>query len=495
MSQPADDQAGARTGIRGRISTVTGQSERTLLLGTVLLASALSAATGYLLTQYLSIDVLSSLTYWPEDCWGNWGTNIGRHCFGDYSMVVGAATRPNPWEPYAMLPPHAPLRMGFTAAALPHLLFGFPAKWLGAPMLGLFGYQLALTIAVLSPAIWAARGARGLERVVVFVALGAAAIPAWAVIDRGNSAGFLVPIALAFLVALRRHRWGLAAVMVVLAALVNPPFVVIVVALFAARQWRLGSLAVAGAVILNLAAYLLWPQEFPGSIATSIHNVLTASGDFSMLVDLRNVSFARGLLFIPDYLELALAGGKIPDGFLAGPRSLIGYVLLIVVVAAVVALGRRIPPVMAGIVLLATATLFPPLATYYHLVFVLPIAALIVRDPNGATGTGVFDQLATQGGRRRAVGNWLSLAVALSIAQIALPGMIGYAEIPGIGTRAFVLTTIFLTPFLWLISCAVILASYARRPAPWDDDGEAAQKDPPDAAVDASSPTSELVTE
>ena len=126
------------------------------------------------------------------------------------------------------------------AAMVPHLLFGLPAYWLGVPRLGLIGYLFALTVAVLTPAVWAARGARGLERVVVFVALGAAAIPAWAVIDRGNSVGFLAPIALVFLVALCRQRWGLVAVMVVLAALIKPQFAVLAVALFAARQWRLG---------------------------------------------------------------------------------------------------------------------------------------------------------------------------------------------------------------------------------------------------------------
>jgi len=72
-----------------------------------------------------------------------------------------------------------------------------------------------LTIAVLSPAVWAARGARGLERIVVFVACGAAAVPVWTVIDRANSVGLLAPIGLVFLVALCRQRWGLVAVMVV----------------------------------------------------------------------------------------------------------------------------------------------------------------------------------------------------------------------------------------------------------------------------------------
>ena len=91
-----------------RRGMLCGQSERTVMLGTILLLSAVSAATGYVLTQCFSVDVLSSLLYVPEDCWLDWGTNIGRHCFGDYAMVVGAGMRPNPWEPYAILPSGLP---------------------------------------------------------------------------------------------------------------------------------------------------------------------------------------------------------------------------------------------------------------------------------------------------------------------------------------------------------------------------------------------------
>jgi hypothetical protein len=460
------------------------------MLGIVLLTSAVGAATGYLLSQCYGVDVLSSLLFGPEDCWGDWGVNIGRHCFSDYAEVVGAGTRPNPFEPYPLLPPSEPLRGAEPAAMTPHLLFGLPAKWLGAPRLGLIGYLLALTIAVLSPAIWAARGTRGLERVVVFVALGAAAIPAWAVIDRGNSAGFVVPIALVFLVALRRRRWGLVAIMVVLAAVVKPQLALLAVVLFAARQWRLGGLALAGAAISNIAAFLLWPRDFPKTITQSIHNIVYTSGNFAMLTDLRNVSFGRAVLLVPDYVKRYQTGGKIPDGFLAGPRQLIGYAVLVLVVVCVLALGRRIPPVMVGIVLLTTATLSPPLALFYHLVFVLPIAALVVRDPDGPPGAGIFDRLATRSGHRRAVGIGVSLATALTIAQIALPGTIGH--IPG---QVVVATTTFLAPFLWLIACAVIIVSYARRPADsHSSDQGPAPEGPGDTAVSTSSSTAALMT-
>jgi hypothetical protein len=259
--------------------------------------------------------------------------------------------------------------------------------------------------------------------------------------------------------------------MVILAALVKPQFVVLGVVLLAARQWRWGGLAAAGVVVSNIAAYLLWPQDFPGSIAQSIRNVI-GYGSFQSRADLYNVSFGKGLLWIPDAIKTQGRGG-VPDGFLAGPRSLIGYVVLLLIVGCVVALGRRVPPVMAGIALLATAALFPSETGRYYLVFVLPVAALLARDPNGPPGSGIFDRLQTLGDRRHAVGVCVSLATALSIAQIALPSPPIQAPIAGqagtvgiIGFTPVLVTTVALTPFLWLVTCAAIIVSYARKPAP-----------------------------
>jgi hypothetical protein len=383
---------------------------------------------------------------------------------------------------------------------VPLMIFGVLGKYLGAPQLGLFGYLLALTVAVLSPAVWAARGASGLERIAVFIACGVAAIPAWMGIDRGNSVGFVVPVALVFLVALCRRRWGLVLVMVVLAAVVKPQFAVIGVVLFAARQWRLGGFAVAGIVLSNIAAYAMWPRDFPQTIVQTIHNTIDYGGSRMGLTD-QNVSFAKVLLMVPDQIKAMQMGGKVPDGFLAGPRSLIGYVILVLVVVSLVALGRRIPPVMAGIVLLATASLFPAVSNRYYLVFVLPVAALVVRDPDGPKGTGLFDRLATVGGGRRAVGICVSLAAAVSIAQIALPGfppvvtpVVGpMGEHLGFVTQ--VPTTVLAGSLLWLVTCVVIIISYARRPAHIRPSVHGPARDSlPDTAV-STARSSELVAE
>ncbi|WP_158220783.1 glycosyltransferase family 87 protein [Mycobacterium lehmannii] len=390
-------------------------------------------------------------------------------------MVVEVALQPNPWTYEASMPwgEYEPLRLGGAAAAmLPHLLFGLPAHLVNAPLFGLIGYLLALTLAVFSPALWAARGSRGLERVVVFVALGAAAIPVWAVIDRGNSAGFVVPAALIYLIALRRERWHLAAIMVVVAALVKPWFLVLAFALFAARRWRIGTLAIAGAAVSNFAAYLLWPRAFPSSIPQAFDNLSHISSSFQDAVSLRNVSLGRAIFFVPDAYVFLTTGGEMPDGFLMGPRSLFGWAVLLVVVVAVVVLGRRIPPVMAGIVLLATVAFFPTGVYYYYLVLVLPIAALIVRDPKASAESGIFDSLAVRDRPRRVVGTALALATALSIAQFAIPGIVVDAPIFGqLGARGVVgstpiayVTSVIFVPFLWLSAIIALVVSFSRQP-------------------------------
>jgi hypothetical protein len=291
-------------------------------------------------------------------------------------------------------------------------------------------------------------------------------------IDRGNLVGLVAPIALVFLVALCRRRWGLVAIGVVLAALVKPQYAILVVVLFAARRWRLGGAAVAGLIFTNVAAYLLWPSDFPGTIAQSIHNAVGYTW-WGPISGWRNVSFANGLYWSTRKAVRFLTGHNMPEGLINPAESLVGYAILVVVVVSVLVLGRRIAPIMAGIVLLAAASLSPPVSWNYYLVFALPVAALVARDPSGPPGSGIFDRLAALGDHRRAVGICVSLAAAFSIAQIALAGPRIQLTIPAqlggtgvIGTMTVVPTTALLVPLAWLMACAVIIVSYARRPVP-----------------------------
>lgn len=465
------------TAVRERFSAVAGFSERTLMLGAILVLTTVTAVLLFVFMQYFSVNLLSSYVTLGSDCGAlnivdPDAPRLGQHCFGDYAIVVATAEHANPWQPVTVT------RSWFSfesysnypaAGMLPHRVFALIGQSVGAPALGMFAYLLALTAAVLAPAVWAARGARGLESVVVFVALGVLAVPVWTVIDRGNSAGFVVPVGLGFLLSLLHQRWGAVAVMVMLAALIKPQFVLLIVALFAARQWRWGGIALAGVAVSNLAAYLIWPRDFPSTIRQSLNAVGGYGSDFGGLAAGYNSSFAKALLFVPDSIVAAMHGGVVPEDFLAGARPVIGYGILLVVVAAALALGRRVPPVMVGIVLFATASLAPGLSLRYYLVFALPIAALIARDPDGPAGTGLFDRFRALGDDRRVVGVCVSLAAAVSLAHIALPHpatLTAYLDGSAAATKLLGPSTAMLVALAWLVVIAAILVSYARRPAP-----------------------------
>lgn len=470
MAQSPNDLEASNDRKRWGFASVKVPPERTLLLGTILICTAISSVTGFVLTQYLGVDAITSLMVAvPQDCIVPGVASIGQHCFSDYFIPVELGLRANAWAPYQVDLPGAAGLPAYNnyppTSMLPHLLFGVIGALLGAPMVGLLGYIIALTAAVLAPAIWAARGTRGLESIVVVFACGVAAIPAWSAVDRGNSVGFLAPLGLIFLVALCRQRWGLVAVAVVLAAMLKPQFVVMVVVFFAARKWRWGATVLAAAIVCNLAGYLLWPQDFPHTISQSLAG-LSAYGGADKVFSNANVALPNAILIIPYAIAFAVRGA--PVEFPASVHSLAGIAFLLIVVASLIYLGRRVPPVLAGMVLLATASLVPAVSNRYYLIFALPIAALVVRDPDGPIASGLFDGLRNLGMYRRSVGVCVSVASALTLAQIAMPGQRFTYEFPRLdgtfGTAELVVSTAHLTPVLWLVTCVVIIVAYWRTP-------------------------------
>jgi hypothetical protein len=133
VNRPTEVLRRAVSAVRERSAAVAAQSERSLLLNTVLLGTAISAATGVVLTQYYSGDVLSSLSYSPADCnpvydFGDYSARVGRHCFGDHSIIVSLGMQSNPWQSYIIKNPYP------AAAMVPHMIFGVLGKWLGAPL-------------------------------------------------------------------------------------------------------------------------------------------------------------------------------------------------------------------------------------------------------------------------------------------------------------------------------------------------------------------------
>lgn len=474
--------------VAARIRAYSAVSPRNFLLMASIVFLTTCAIFSFILFQYFNVPASFALIFEPSDCfwryYENWSGSVGRHCFGDYLQVMLLGMQPNPWLPLSIVPSKPDFVSSYTASAMiPQVIFGHLGRILGSPRIGVFAYLFFMAISVLSPARWASRSAVGVERLVIFVVCGLLATPVWILLDGGNSTGFAVPAMLAYLVALRRDRWDHAAFAAVVAALIKPHFGLLVMVFFVARKWRVGFMTTAGMVISNVVAYLVWPRDFPRTIAQSLRlilsfgrqdaNSLTADNVWfvkGMLFSPLNVSFAKGLLLIPNGIEARREGGILPIGYLATLYPIIGLGIPIIFIGWLIFLGRRIPSLMAGIVLLATASLSPVIAVHYYLVFALPVAAVILRDPKGPVGSGVFDRVRSP---RKAVAMWTSFATAICVALVPLPVPPVITSVSwqhGVfqpqGTEGgFVETTAAFAPVAWIVAIIAILVSYSRRAA------------------------------
>ncbi len=126
------------------------------------------------------------------------------------------------------------------------------------------------------------------------------------------------------------------------------------------------------------------------------------------------------------------------------------------------------PPVMVGIVLLATC-LLPADVAFYCLVFRLANRCTGSPRPQQPPGAGIFDQLAAHGTPPRLSAS-AYLAVALSIVSVAVPEPShsaltrSMAEAKGVVGTILVFTTVTWAPFLWLVTCVVIIVSTRTKP-------------------------------
>lgn len=439
-------------------------SPRSFTIGSILILSMISGVSYLILGPYAGLDAYSSMLYTPADCRAEpgWTPLIGHHCFGDALTPIFSAMQSDPWSGIA------PTNYPASGLAI-FWIFGHIRQWFGSQFSGGL-YISLLAAAVVSPAIWAARASKGLEKIVAFLVCGAAAIPGWMALDRGNSIGFEVPILLGYLLALRRGKWTTVAIMVVLATCVKPQFALLGVALLAHRKWKMSLLTGVGVAITNILPYLLWPEEFPRTVARSIRALFgygyLVDGKLAVAVPGRyNVSFVKGLFLVPDALSANKTGGLLPVDYLSSARLYVGIGLLLVLLLCLLVLGRRIPPLIMGIALLAVASLSTSATVNYYLVFAIPVAALIVRDPQAPPGIGALD---ASGELHRVAVFLISFSTSASIAQIPLPVPVGVRAwiientiypIDGAGPQ-YVETTAVLTPLLWLATCLAIIVSY-----------------------------------
>ena len=426
------------------------------LMIAVLALDALLVLSAFVGSHYFGIDVASTIAYPPVDghCMVQ-SEGIGNHCFSDYTIFSKLALSLNPWAN------DQGIFVNYLAGGLlPHLIFGSLAHLVGSARIGLVAYMIVLTAAVVTPAIWAT-WRRSMENKILTVSLfGILSVAGLAVIDRGNTVAFAIPAMLLFVVGLARDRPMMVAVSIVWATLVKPQYVLLVVAVLTLRKWKTAFVALAGVVVSNSLAYLLWPASFPATLLQSLKNAATFGGTyFGSITEERaqTVSFARGVFGVEKGLAQLL--GIQDQSWFVSVAAMGGLVIAIALLVLLFFAGRAMPAALLGCLVLAISSMVLTTSYSYYSVFALPIAAVVFRNPitagdqSGREFSGVLDRVSRSRGQ--------SLAIALIVVSLALT--VSRVILPVVSTLYDdqLQTSTTLVPIVWAIAVVVTALAFS----------------------------------
>lgn len=426
----------------------------TIALNIILVASAIIA------TSYYGLTVIG--TGWDGWCDTKF-TGVGTHCFGDYATMPLIGVTENPWISEYVVPWNYP-----AAAMLFTYVFVRVGILLQNPQSGLILYLVFLALALAAPAIWASRGKKFFLKLVAMSIVGITSIPALTTLDRGNHVGFVVPALLLFIIGMDRKSDLVTITGIVIAAMVKPQFALILLAPIILLRWKIVTWSIIGIAVTQFVPFLLWPKDFPTTIFQALSNML-AYGGVPNLSD----TFPTNSSIISSIYELfALI---LPDDSTnqllkyvqANQMSITIYVILIFALWAFF-LRKSFPPILIAIYFCAIASTAVPVSWSYYLVFVIPVAAVILRDPSKRVEEnfnfqGFLDRKEYSSPIIQVSSVVLVLTVAITLSKIVIPNIemtMGYYPV-----NSGELTTVFwiFSGYISLICWTVHLLNERRR--------------------------------
>lgn len=339
------------------------------------LIGAICLGSWWFVGAYYDVDATSSLIFRADDgsCTAV-SSQVGIHCFGDYSATAERALSKNPWGTDHTAPY---LAGGYV---VPRILSGVGQSF-NSPVFGLVLYLLFSVVALSAPWLWLTlRKNSTLGLGPSLLLLGPASLPALMTLDRGNNIAFVVPAILLFVVGALGNKTGQTVLGIVLATFFKPQYLLLVVALVALRRWRQVFVSTCIIVISQLFAYLFWPDSIPHGALKSIE-LISGYDNYASISDPYppQVSIARGLYFLgSNFFGL---GSEDPISIWIQSRA--GYVLLAFLLAVSFFRRNHFPVQFIVFGTIAAVSLAPGTAWAYYSVFVLPmIAVRLAHDGN-----------------------------------------------------------------------------------------------------------------
>lgn len=404
-----------------------GQRLTALLLLSIGIAIPLAWVVGgylqYPLTEMIGFRVADGFCGRGEEA-------FGEHCFSDFTVISDMLSAPSLWDPTSgtatAYPPSGWL-VSFGIYAAAGIVHGLP-----------FATYVFLAIALVStlvPALWVARGSWFTRAPVALLVIGLGSAPVLIVLDRGNSTALIVAPLMIFAIGLVRDKSSWIIVGAVVSTLLKPQMILLVVALLALRKFRDSSVSVILSGLGILASFALWPGDRVQNFANWIRNLIGYS-DYG-LFDLAypyNLSATRSLLTLSDLLGVSNLLGEENRAHLVNLLTrfsfLPGVLLLVAAVAILLIRASRVDAVTALFIAVALIIVVPGTSFTYYLVLLLPIAALVLRDPqqetmvqdSGDQWRGVLDDESLRRVPGIRIRSWVIIAVMVaSLSLWAIP--------------------------------------------------------------------------
>jgi hypothetical protein len=401
--------------------------------------------------SYLGFDLFLSRSFISADSLCNPSTQgLGVHCWSDYYGPVIALESGNPYsssEP-TLYPP---------ASLFPFMVFKLLTEVTGIPWIGLAAYLLFMT-GMISYSVWVATNRQSFEqRVLIFSTLVLLSPPVLLVLDRGNSAGLLIPALIWLFASIRNNKSSQTVLSLALLAVIKPHYGVLALAIILAGRWKEGSKALGLGITLNILPFLFfWPKEFPNNIYIWV-TALFGYQEHSFVTGFwpQNISFSQSIYLFFYSLHIATGSQLQPAlSFIASRQGMWGYLVLMMVIALIYTLRKKLTLTQVSIIVVSAITMTSATTYYYYTLVAIPFLLILHKESRiSSVVANKVQQNDIQDMRENRIGFALWLASILTLVQF--PVLIAQDS-------EYTLTT---TPFIggvWIICYAYIIAVLLR---------------------------------
>ena len=218
---------------------------------TYLVLYLFSVATAFFFSSYLKYPIISAVSWTTDDGWCNpKEEGIGEHCFGDYYYPLFLQRKTLPWSDSPN--PYPAIALEITRP------FQFLNNQFNSRVV-LAIYILALLSTLIFSVYFFLKKIKATSAEFTTIILGTiASAPVFVIIDRGNSAILLFPILTLWIFKVRNEEYGKAAILIVVASLLRPQFILLALIFLFLRKPTLFIKTLSGSFIVTSLAFLVY---------------------------------------------------------------------------------------------------------------------------------------------------------------------------------------------------------------------------------------------